>query len=264
MRRAAIVLAVLVAVATLLWVAFRPGARIELRGGDGASIPVASPAEQGLEPAALDAAAATARAAGAAALLVSRRGHLVFEYTTRTTDGRLRSTLSARLLQVAAAGRDVAPASAADVSAAVWQPLAAASAFYEPGAGGAPRLDCCLWARPRDVLALATAVLSGGEVGGQHLLTPAAAARVLDTLDDGIAPRGAEAFGSTPVRLLRDGDGTRLYFFPSQQIAILLVGADEKRFADETALAHQVLRGIVDRPAPQQPSPALHDLVPAH
>jgi hypothetical protein len=44
---------------------------------------------------------------------------------------------------------------------------------------------------------------------------------------------------------------------------ILLVGADERRLTDETEIAHQVLRGIVDRVAPAA-IPATGELVPKH
>jgi hypothetical protein len=150
------------------------------------------------------------------------------------------------------------------LSTSLWQPLAAADAVYETDGTGAPRLRSGLWLRPRDALALAVALQAGGQVGGNRLLSAASGARVLESLEDGVAPRGAEPFGARQVRLLRDDAGTRLYFFPVQELVILLVGADEARLADETELAHQVLRGIVDRAPTVAPAPATSDLVPRH
>jgi hypothetical protein len=43
--------------------------------------------------------------------------------------------------------------------------------------------------------------------------------------------------------------------FPTQSIVILMLGADEQKLRDETALAHQVLRGIVDSSG-RPPAPA--------
>jgi len=285
-----------------------PDARFELAGGDGASMPTAAPGDEGLEPAALDAAAASASAVHASALLVARRGHRVFERVEGQPQRRVRSALLSRLVFDASAatmsaeavstldraisscyadrnsgsvrnpwsarsrrrfgaaclpdGFDAA-AWARSQPASLWQSLAAGPAIYERDGDGVPRVSCCLWLRPRDALALATAVFSGGQVAGEHLFAPEAAARILDVLEDRDPPRGAEPFGSRAVRLLRDDEGTRLYFFPAQDIVILLVGADEARLADETALAHQVLRGVIDRPLPPASS-GPRNLVPAH
>jgi hypothetical protein len=60
--------------------------------------------------------------------------------------------------------------------------------------------------------------------------------------------------------MLRDDAGTRLYFFPAQELVILLLGADESRLGDETALAHQILRGIVDG----VPASSAPQVVPLH
>jgi hypothetical protein len=155
------------------------------------------------------------------------------------------------------------PELAASIATNLWQPLAAADAVYETDARHQPRLHAGLWMRPRDGLALAVALAEGGQVGGVRLMTPGRADHLLGLLDDGTAPRGAEPFGARAARVLRDDEGTRLYFFPAQQLVILLVGADEAGLADETELAHQVLRGIVDPPR-VVPAPGARDMVPLH
>jgi hypothetical protein len=152
---------------------------------------------------------------------------------------------------------------AAVIDEQLWRPLSAAPATYTLDGAGVPRLHCCLWLRARDAAALASALLNGGQVGGEHLLSATAARELLTVLNDGLPPRGAEPFGARAAQVLRDGEGTRLYFFPAEELVILLVGADERRLTDETEIAHQVLRGIVDRMAPAA-SPATGELVPKH
>jgi hypothetical protein len=142
----------------------------------------------------------------------------------------------------------------------LWSPLGAGAALWAADGHGLPRLHCCLWLRPRDGLALAVALQGGGQLEGRALLGAGRASAVLSALDDGVTPRGAEAFGARAVRMLRDDAGTRLYFFPAQELVILLLGADESRLGDETALAHQVLRGIVD----SVPASSASQVVPLH
>jgi hypothetical protein len=151
------------------------------------------------------------------------------------------------------------PAWAARLSLEVWRPLDARDALVRLD-GGTPQLPCCLWLHARDALAVAVELVEGH----RRLIDAAAAARVLQAMDDGRAPRGAEPFGSRPARIWRDDEGTRLYSFPAQDLVILLVRADERRLTDETLIAHQVLRGIVDRQATPDSAPTPRDLVPAH
>ncbi len=64
------------------------GAPLEIvEGGDQPPMPRASPSEQNIDPAALQSAAEYAASRNARALLVGRRGHLVFEQYWRGTDG---------------------------------------------------------------------------------------------------------------------------------------------------------------------------------
>jgi hypothetical protein len=161
---------------------------------------------------------------------------------------------------VAVPAPGAAQAWASALSLEVWRPLDARDAVVPLDADGAARLPCCVWLRPRDALALAVELLESR----RHLTDAAAAARLLQAMDDGIAPRGAEPFGARPARVWRDHEGTRLYSFPAQDLVILLVRADEAQLDDETLLPHQVLRGIVDRQALPDPAPTPRDLVPAH
>lgn len=243
---------------------------IVVAGGAGASIPRSTPDGQGLDPASLDGAAATVAASGARALLVARRGHLAFEWYASPADGeQVRSLLLSRLALASLAATPAAADAADDASRVaalsreIWQALDAAPARYATDRDGNPRLDHGLWLRPRDALALATALVEGGAVGGQRLLPPEAAAAVLMAQDDGIAPRGPEPFGARAARLWRDGAGTRLYHFPAQRLVVLVMGVDEARYADETGPAHQILRGIVDT-APAAPPSGTDTLVPSH
>ncbi|MET0291350.1 MAG: hypothetical protein ABW136_03230 [Steroidobacteraceae bacterium] len=215
-----------------------PADSIVVTGGDGASIPVSTPAEQGLDAASLESARATADTLGARALLIARRGHRVYEW--RRDEGLVRSPLLSRLV-VEAVGSSESPQ-----ITELWSLLSASDARVERAADGSLAFACCLWLQPRDALALATALLQGGTVGGTNVVPEERARHALEQLEDGVAPRGDEPFGARPARLLRDAAGSRLYLFPAQALVILLVGAEESRLADETALAHQVLRAIVD------------------
>ena len=240
-----------------------------IAGGDGASIPPSAPEEQGLDAASLAAARGTARSLGAAAFAVARRGHLVLSWSADGDDSLVRSPLLSQLVLAASDAAAGAPTPdvadwAARVSRELWKPLQARAARIERDASGNPRLHCCVWLRARDALALATALTGGGQINGERLMAPEAAARALQSMDDGVAPRGAEPFGPRPARLWRDGEGSRLYSFPAQELVILLVRADEGRLTDETAIAHEVLRGIVDRPATPPAAPSPRELVPAH
>lgn len=145
---------------------------------------------------------------------------------------------------------------------ALWKPLGAAAASYAADGAGQPRLHCCLGMRPLDGLALASALQAGGRVAGTVLMDAARARAVLTAMEDGRPPRGAEPFGARKVTLLRDEQGSRLYFFPAQELVILLLGADEARLEDETALAHEILRGIVDNLPRPDGGPAI--VVPLH
>jgi hypothetical protein len=209
--------------------------------------------------------------AGVAASQSPGQERAVVEWSTRVQgDGSLRNPWSSRSqasfgsAPAALPGAVAAPrALAAVIDAQLWRPLAAAPATYAIDGAGVPRLHCCLWMLARDAAALASALLNGGQVGGEHLLNGTAARALLTALDDGVPPRGAEPFGARTAQVLRDEEGTRLYFFPAEELVILLVGADERRLTDETEIAHQVLRGIVDRIAPAA-SPATGELVPKH
>jgi hypothetical protein len=245
----------------------------------------------------------TARSVGAGAFAVARRGHVVLSWSENGDESLVRSPLLSRLILAASDTAIRKPAllasffaQAADgslrnpwsarsrvrygatggvpafdvagwasaFSRDLWKPLQAGEALIELDSNGIPRLQCCVWLRARDALALATALTAGGQIDGERLMEPEPAARALQAMDDGVAPRGAEPFGTRPVRLWRDGEGSRLYSFPAQELVILLVRADEARLADETAIAHQVLRGIVDRPVAPAAVPSPRELVPAH
>jgi hypothetical protein len=240
---------------------------VTIAGGTGASLPPASPEEQGLVAEALATATATAREQGALALGIARRGHAVHVWSALGDDALVRSALLSRLLLVAGeASGTVPPAAgsaeawASNLSLEVWRPLDAREAVVQLDDDGGLRLPCCVWLRPRDALALAVELLGNR----RHLTDAAAATRLLHQMEDGIAPRGDEPFGARAARVWRDHEGTRLYSFPAQDLVILLVRADEARLEDETLLAHQVLRGIVDRQPTPDPAPTPRDLVPAH
>jgi hypothetical protein len=241
--------AVALAVAAMLWLRSRD-VFLPIAGGDGVSMPSASPDEQGLDASALESAAQTARSLGASAFLVARRGHRVFEWTR--SDELIAAPLVARLARGVAAVVGPEEGSVAD---AVWRPLSAGPARVAVDRDGEPKWDCCFQFRPRDGLAVVTALAEGGVVGGVRLLPIDPARHILDQLDDHVAARGDEPFGARAGRIWRDAEGSRLYVFPTQSIVILMLGADEQKLRDETALAHQVLRGIVDSSG-RPPAPA--------
>ena len=271
MKRALVAVVVLAlvgaAAGVALWSHREDVDAVAIPGGSGASLPPATPQEQGLDPAAMALATRTAQDAGALALGIARRGHLVHLWTAEGDDALVTSPLLARLVLAAGDAARIPPpatpaaddAWAARLSIEVWKPLDAREARLRRRTN-APDVTCCLWLRARDALALAVELLDGR----RHVVDGAAAAAALAALEDGIAPRGAEPFGARPARLWRDARGTRLYFFPPQDLVILVVRADEARLTDETLLAHQVLRGIVDLPAGIEPAPTPRDLVPAH
>jgi len=176
-------------------------AGVAVAGGDAGGLPRATPAEEGFEAAALQAAVERAMQDGAQAVLISHHGHLVVERYAHGVDAHstVQSDEMARLVLTLAAGTlRPAPPSAIEpgfdadqlaarvatdaradyavyLSRTIWQPVNAAPArllWSSDGAGGAPALHpgCCFEARISDWLRVAALLLDDGSFEGTQVL----------------------------------------------------------------------------------------------
>ncbi len=303
-RRALAILAALLLVAAGAWFGLRDRAvqpvGEAVGGGDGGGLPRATPAEEGLEPAGLEAARAQAKAWGTRALLVMRHGHLVLEDARGLAPGDLvaggdmgegvQALLAGIALRelgieppsgglvpaqfVAAVQREGKLPYASYLSRSVWQPLNAGGALLAGDTAAAAR-GCCLAARATDWLRVGALLLDDGRFEGTQVVPPGWARAVLQPRPGDpargygvwLAPAasGAEPFAAPDMAFLRGPGRTRLWLAPTLDMAVLLVddphATPDARF-DETRLPNLVIRALRD----QQHGGAtgLDALVPGH
>jgi hypothetical protein len=266
MRRplgAAAVLVVAFAVAGLLWQRYAARDAVALRvpvpGGDGGGLPLASPADEQFNPAALERAAQDPAADGLEALLVMRHGHVVlaryghgFSADTRIDSGPFARVL-AGLLAGAAVQQGTLPIRALSgfdparlrsaieqatrepyaqyLSRTLWSRLNAASAWIERPARSAPvPADCCFEARVQDWLRIGGLLANDGSFEDTQVLRPGWIARMRlpinpqETEGLGVSLPGHGAAGrydAADVFLLRGQGRWRLWVVPSLQLVVL-------------------------------------------
>lgn len=166
-----------------------------LHGGDGGGLPRATPAEEGFDPAALEAALSLARNEGMQAFMVSRHGHLVLAEYGQGIDPQAKIDAGAFAEALAALAAGIAqdeglldeavmadfnpPRLATLISAAagvsyaeylsdkVWRAVNAADATIAlPAPGAAAPADCCVHARMSDWMRIAGLLLAAGRYEG--------------------------------------------------------------------------------------------------
>jgi hypothetical protein len=306
-RWSALLAAVLLAGAAAWWLGhggrWRAVPTVVVRGGDGGGLPRATPAEEGFDAAALDAALALAREQGMHAFIVSRHGHVVLAEYAHGLDAQSTADaggFAAALVALAAGAArseglvdDAAiadfdpPRLAAAIAAGarmsypeflardVWQPLNAAAAAIElPAAGAVAPADCCIIARISDWMRVAELLLNAGRFEGTQVAPPEWVRRMPEARDAArergwgvwlaIGAHGAEPFAADGVFYLKGPARWRLWMAPTLGIAVLFA-ADGADDArwDETRLPNRVFRALVVRPSIPG-HPSLSDIVPGH
>ena len=273
-----------------------------VRGGDAGGLPRATPAAEGFDAAALDAALALAREQGMRAFLVSRHGHLVLAEYARGLDAQSTAdaggfatgalalaagaALSAGLVDAMAIAEFAPPRLAATLaaaahlsypeylSAAVWRPVNAADATIALPAPGAPApADCCLSARVSDWLRIASLLLDGGRFEGTQVASPDWVRRIpaahAAAREHGFgvwlasSAHGAEPFAVDGVFYLKGNGRWRLWMAPTLDVAVLFAADGETAGWDETRLPNRVFRAVLPQAAMPGQS-ALDAIVPGH
>ncbi|HEX4025226.1 MAG TPA: hypothetical protein VHX52_11075 [Steroidobacteraceae bacterium] len=271
MRRAWVVLiaaAVAALAAALVWQRQHSGhgavIALAVRGGDGGGLPVAPPGDEHLDAAALELAARDPAAAGLAAFIVMRHGHVIFERFGHGlhADSVIDSGPFARVLVALAAGiaeqdgalpgtalfgfdpsrlRDAIESgthrSYADyLSSRLWSRLNAGPAWIAlPAAGATPPADCCFHARVIDWMRVAGLLVDDGSFEDTQVVGRGWVARMRRPL----SPRSREGFGvqlapagpaprgfdAADVFFVRGPGRWRLWLVPSLRLAVLFGAA---------------------------------------
>lgn len=274
-----------------------------LHGGDGGGLPRATPAEEGFDPAALEAALSLARNEGMQAFMVSRHGHLVLAEYGQGIDPQAKIDAGAFAEALAALAAGIAqdeglldeavmadfnpPRLATLISAAagvsyaeylsdkVWRAVNAADATIAlPAPGAAAPADCCVHARMSDWMRIAGLLLAAGRYEGTQVAPPEWV-RALGEPRDALRERGyglwlassahgAEPFASDGVFYLKGPGRWRLWMAPALNVAVLFAADDtSSREWDETLLPNRVFRAIIPRSSGTGGN-TLNDIVPGH
>ncbi len=236
------------------------GVRVSVRGGDGGGLPLARPADEHFDGAALERATHDPAAAGLQVFIVTRHGHLVFARYGRGFDADrvIDSGPFARVLVALLAGvavRDGAlptlppghfdPAqlraaiergahqSYADyLSRTLWRRLNAATAWIRlPAAGAAEPADCCFEARVQDWMRVAGLLINDGSFEDTQVIPRGWVARMRQPVSaDGLEGMGVElpsrapgagTFDAEDLIYLRGNGHWRLWMVPSLRLAVL-------------------------------------------
>jgi hypothetical protein len=255
----------LLAVLALLWPGFagrqRDSARLLVKGGDGGGMPRVRPQEEHLDAAALDSASRDAAAEGLQALIVLRRGYIVYERYGQGFDAAsiIDSGAFAQVLLALVAGiaahddrlplqslngfdpprvRDAIETGTRQsypdyLSLRLWRRLNAGEAWIAaptPTSAGVP-VGCCFHARLLDWMRVAAVLLDDGRFEDKALVPPGWIARMRrpvsasGTEGFGVelasAAHGAEAFALDDVFFLRGTGRWRLWLMPTLDLAVL-------------------------------------------
>lgn len=258
--------------------------RVPVPGGDGGGLPVAPPVDEHFDAAALERAAHDPAAAGLAALLVMRHGHLVLaryghglSADSVIDSGPFARALVALMAGVAVQGGALPVASLAGfdpdrlrvaierathepyaqyLSANLWSRLNAAAAWIElPAPGAAVPAGCCFEARIQDWLRIGGLLVNDGNFEDSQVLRPGWVARMrlpisLDRANGfGVElPAGAQAgrYEADDLFLLRGPGRWRLWLVPSLQLVVLFGAPDPT--------AGRTARQTADGPATDSPA----------
>jgi hypothetical protein len=235
--------------------------RVAVRGGDGGGLPIAPPADEHFDAAALEAAARDPAAAGLAAFIVMRHGHAVFERFGHGygADSVIDSGPLARVLVALAAGIAAQDGTLADAALSgfnpaglrdaiqsgthqryadylgerLWSRLNAAPAWIAvPAAGAVVPADCCFHARVIDWMRVGGLLVDGGSFEDTQVVSPEWVARMRRPL----GPHSAQGFGvelSPSARgfevpdmfFVRGAGHWRLWLAPSLRLVVLFGAA---------------------------------------
>jgi CubicO group peptidase (beta-lactamase class C family) len=256
--------------------------------------PRVSPDYAGLDVGALDAAAAWAGERDSLALIVWRRGHIVYEKYWGGTDfetpieaGELNATLAALLLGIAQedAKIDVQPLVqqkpdaqllaqelaratgqpyAQYLSDRLWKRIGAADARVAP--------ECCLLVRQGDLIRLGALLVSDGLYDASQVvpagwISQLVAARYpLEPGEPYDPQRAGEPYAARDVFFLGRLSKNRLWLVPSLGLAVLRTGEDGAGDADwdDAMIPNLVIRGTRDFRPPSGTPTDLKSLVPNH
>jgi hypothetical protein len=279
------------------------GPRVAVRGGDGGGLPLAQPSDEHLDGRALARIAQDPAAAGLAALMVVRHGHLVYSRFTGGTgpDSFVDSGPFARALVALATGiavdsrlirsppilfepeqlRSLLEAASQQSYAQflgqeLWSRLNAAPAWIGLPAAGAPiPADCCFHARLLDWLRVGALLANDGNFEDTQIVSAGWVRRMRQP-----QPNGATGYGvALPSRrpgstryeaadlfLLRGPARWRLWIVPSLHLVVLYGAAAPAATGDwdETRVPNLVIEALTDRPAVPPGTSLLQQLVPGH
>jgi CubicO group peptidase (beta-lactamase class C family) len=256
--------------------------------------PRVSPDYAGLDVAALDAAAAWAGERSTRALIVWRRGHIVYEkywggtdFGTSVDAGELNAALAALLLGIAQEegkidaqpllqqkpdpqllAQELARATgqpyAQFLSERLWKRIGAGEAHVAP--------ECCLLVRQGDLIRLGALLASDGlyeasQVVPQGWISQLVAARYpIEPGEPHDPKRAGEPYAARDVFFLGHLSKNRLWLVPSLGLAVLRTGEDGAGDAnwDDAMIPNLVIRGTRDFRPPSGTPTDLKSLVPNH
>jgi len=257
-----------------------PAVPLAVPGGNMPPMPPLAPADARVEPAALEAAAIEAQRRDAAALLVARNGHVIFErywrgtrYASPVEAGAWQGVVDTLLAGALAEDRrplhgDAPPDPARIAQAAgmpyeaylskrLWRPIGAFDAVLAPG----------LRAAQGDWIRIGELLANDGVYQGEEVVRPGWARQVLARF--AVQGEAAPLASVTDLYRLPGAGAASLWVVPSLRLVILRTGGDlaQGDAADDARIAQFVLRGVMDRPGREAggegvPDPAT--LVPAH
>jgi hypothetical protein len=246
--------------------------RAMLEGGDAGGLPRAQPADEHLNEAALKRVGDDVVATGLQALVVVRRGYIVFERYGHGIDLRSEQDLGdfAQALLALATGiavhDDVFPLPSRGgfdavrlrdaiesgthqsypdyLSSHLWRRLNAAPAWIAHQQGAPVPADCCLHAQLLDWLRVGSLLAQDGYFEGKQLVPKGWVARMRQPIAaDGLrglgvalpaSAHGAEKFAADDAFFLRGPGHWRMWLIPSLQLAVLF-GAEADNNASTTA-----------------------------
>ncbi|MBV6417795.1 MAG: hypothetical protein CMLOHMNK_02559 [Steroidobacteraceae bacterium] len=253
---------------------------VSVGGGNSPPMPPLPPADAHIDPSALEAAALHAEREGAAALLVVRNGHLVFErywhgatFATPIGTGAWQGVIDDLLAGALAEDRRPLPAATtpdrASISAAAGMPYEAylSKRLWRPLGAYDATLAPALHAAQGDWIRIGELLANDGAYLGEEIVRPGWAAQVLAR--HAVPGQRPTSGALRDVYRLRGPDDADLWVIPPLRLVILRTGAAVSAARDGTdaRMFDAVLRGVTDRPGVQavgegMPDPAV--LVPSH
>jgi hypothetical protein len=278
--------------------------RLMVRGGDAGGLPLAQPADEHLDAAALALMARDPAANGLAALMIMRHGHLVYSRYGRGTTadtvidaGAFASALLALSTGIALDERLIHSApivfepeqlrslleSASHEGYAdflgqqLWSRLNAAPAWISVPRAGAPApVDCCFHARLVDWLRVGGLLANDGNFEDIDIVSRSWVERMRQPQPSGATGYGvalpshrpgAPSYEASDLFLLRGPGHWRLWIVPSLRLVVLFGAADFRGAPadwDESRLPDLAIEAVTDRPAVPPGTTLLQRLVPGH